>query len=164
MGERALALIRERNRVYCFRSQWGAREDVIRGVFLTDSPSLLLSSIGWRFLGEYEVKHIPSLLDSHTLDAMYLITPRSVRVYCPLWFGLGLQSTGWELSSGVFVPVFSFDTFRRLRLALRQFKGRILDWVGEKVLTHSEGVELLGLACRLLESTPATISPSGEDL
>jgi len=78
-----------------------------------------------------------------TTDVFYLVSPNSLRVFVPLWFGLGLSRTESDSWGGLLVPVGSLAAVRRCRSVLRQMKGELLDCVTQGKLTPALANSLL---------------------
>jgi hypothetical protein len=149
VGERAVALVCHENSLYWYRSQWGGTDAMLDRVFDAASPLLELTAVEWTFWRRTDEACL-ARLDALTTAVVYLVSTRGLVVCCPLWFGLGTSSPRPDL--GVLVPVASLREFRACRVALRRFKGNVLDAIHDGQLTPIQARELLWRCFRLVDS------------
>lgn len=151
MGERALAAVFGTETVYWYRSQWGGGEESVADVLTTEAPLEKLAEAEWRFLGTTSLSEANRPIDTLTTDICYLVHPDCVEVYVSLWFGLGLPTTSASNTRGILVPVDSIEGVRRCRWAVREFKGRILDYVAEQRIHPEIASSILKQAIALVQ-------------
>lgn len=150
MGERAVAVVPDGDTAVWYRSQWGGGEDVLEKVFDAGSPVEELLTIEWQSLGRAPLERIHDVVDSHTVEVLYLVAPGGIEVFLPLWLGLGLREPPASPARGTLVPVSSLKAVRACRSSLRRVKGPLLDCATEGKIPPESAEKISTRVCELI--------------
>lgn len=159
VGERAVAVFHSSETSYWYRSQWGGAEDVLEAVFESTHSVQPLLDVEWQPLGPRPLSDVDTLVDFHTIDAFYLVTPWALHVSLPLWFGLPLSDSSYPPTSGLFVPVSSLDGVRQCRRTVRELKGALIDAVRDGKITRDTAIDVLERTRRLIRTALVQFHP-----
>jgi len=138
MGERALAVLEDRHRWYCYRSQWAGADDRL-GRVLRGGPTAIAGA-EWQRCPSPGAGEPPDHLE---YAALYLVTRTGTTVHQPVWLGLDAPPRRTAVTEGVFVRIESVTERRHLRRYVAELKGRFHEASDANRLESTTARELL---------------------
>lgn len=138
MGERALAVLEDRQRWYCYRSQWAGADDRL-GRVLRDGPPAVAGA-RWQRCPGPGAGESPDHLE---YAALYLVTRTGTTVHQPVWLGFDATAPPVESTEGVFVRIESVTERRHLRRYVAELKERFREAIDADRLASTTARELL---------------------